>query len=117
MAGMDWKEAEAGIVDELDGLEIGSRVAEPYLGEMRFRNESIWANRSRWKFGFYFGEGDSRLWVPTRDRDGRRNDDRRVMNFCHPLGRRAFVVLAIAYVLGTAATVGFLSYLFGMLMG
>lgn len=81
---------------------VATRVAEPLLSEDRFRNEVIWANPRRWRFGFYFGEGDTRLWVPRRGNDGEPVDSDRVLNFAHPLGRKAFRLLMFGYATGLA---------------
>lgn len=94
-------------VDELMSREappspaISERVAEPYLEEVRFRNQAVWANTGNWYFGFYIGRGDARLWVPRRLRSGEADGRRRVLNFGHPLGRRALRVLVAGYFVGT----------------
>jgi hypothetical protein len=76
----------------------GERVCARYLDALRQRNHAVWSQRANWFLGFYFGVGDTRLWVPARGRGGLPDPVRRVLNFQHPLGRKAFGVLTLAYV-------------------
>ncbi|MBS1715941.1 MAG: hypothetical protein JST30_16560 [Armatimonadetes bacterium] len=79
---------------------VGSRVFEPLIKERKDANRDVWSRPSSWRFGFYFGTGDTRLWVPRRRADGSAHDDERVINFRHPLGKKAFRILMFGY--GTA---------------
>lgn len=81
---------------------VATKVAEPLLAEDRFRNEVIWANAKRWRLGFYFGQGDTRLWVPRRGPGAEPIDAERVLNFSHPLGCKAFRLLMFGYATGLA---------------
>lgn len=72
------------------------RWAEPILHSRRAGNQAEWAKNENWIFGFYYCAADSRLWVPAR-REGRFVKEKRVINFGHPLGRRAMKTLALAY--------------------
>lgn len=91
---------------------VAVRISDRALADRRYRNELIWANPSRWRCGFYFGEGDTRLWVPRRRRGGRPDCRRCVINFCHEEGRTALPILALAYVSGALlVTLGALALL------
>ena len=76
---------------------VVARLIEPYLGDLRARNDIVWGNPKQWVLGFYFGVEDSRLWVPRRCSCGAPRDQDRVINFGHPLGRKAFRILIFAY--------------------
>ena len=82
---------------------VASRLFEPFLDERRARNREVWQDKRSWKFGFYFGKGDTRLWVPQRPKKGLYQDEVRVINFSHPLGRKAFRILVLAYATGAIA--------------
>lgn len=73
------------------------RVCQPLLDQIRRRNEAVWLDRGRWRFGLYFGDGDTRLWAPAKLRGGAPDPDRRVLNFNHPLGRKPFLALMLCY--------------------
>ncbi|MCG9895233.1 MAG: hypothetical protein MH204_07145 [Fimbriimonadaceae bacterium] len=79
--------------------EMADRLCRPILEGRRAVNQACWADRNNWVFGFYFGAEDSRLWVP-RMRRGEPDDDVRVLNFAHPLGRPASRILLLAYLIG-----------------
>ncbi|HRF59772.1 MAG TPA: hypothetical protein PLH94_07655 [Fimbriimonadaceae bacterium] len=93
---------------------VATKVAEPLLAEDRFRNDVIWANSKRWRFGFYFGQGDTRLWVPRRGAKAEPIDAERVLNFAHPLGRKAFRLLMFGYATGLALAGVVVAALFGV---
>ncbi|MBS1721371.1 MAG: hypothetical protein JSS66_00020 [Armatimonadetes bacterium] len=94
-ARFDWPE-----VMETTALAlVASRLFEPFIDERRERNEAVWSDQNRWLFGYYFGRGDTRLWVPRRNGA----DGGRVINFSHPLGRKAFRILVLAYGIGTVS--------------
>lgn len=82
---------------------VGSRVFEPYLDQRRTDNTASWSDKRHWMLGFYFGKNDTRLWVPRRLKNGGAKDDDRVINFGHPLGRKAFRILMLGYMIGFAA--------------
>jgi len=84
---------------------VASRVFEPFLERRRADNSVTWNERSNWHFGFYYSSHDTRLWVPRRTIYGRASDHRRVINFGHRLGRKALVVLVLAYAIGLVAIV------------
>ena len=84
-------------------LTFASRLGDPLIKSLRQGNDAVWADAANWRFGFYFGAGDRRLWVPRRLRDGRPDRETLVINFSHPLGKRAWRVLQIAYGVGTLA--------------
>ncbi len=93
---------------------VAGRLAEPFLTERRQANDEVWADGRNWRVGFYFGAGDSRLWVPRRDRWGRPVDSVRVVNFAHPRGRRAFRVLVLAYGIAAVTAALFTAALLGV---
>src|SRR5690349_8809247 len=78
---------------------VAERAFGPFLDQRRNENRQVWFDRRSWRLGFYFGHGDTRLWVPRRSR--RVTDcERLVINFAHPLGRKALRVLGLAYAIG-----------------
>lgn len=89
-------------------------LAEPYLDNLRARNQIIWSNPRRWRFGFYFGEDDTRLWVPRRCRCGAPRENDRVLNFGHPQGKKAFRILMLAYATGSLLAVALVAAGFGV---
>jgi uncharacterized membrane protein len=89
-------------------------LAEPYLDNLRARNQMIWSNPRRWKLGFYFGADDTRLWVPRRCRCGAPREDDRVLNFGHPRGKQAFRILLMAYFTGALLLAALLAAALGM---
>ncbi|MBL8064765.1 MAG: hypothetical protein JNM34_02785 [Chthonomonadaceae bacterium] len=92
---------------------VASRVFDHFLDGKRRHNDQIWADDSKWKLGFYFGAGDSRLWVPVRrNRDNKRKSEL-VVNFGHPLGKRAFRILCLAYSIGFLAVGMIIAAMFG----
>jgi hypothetical protein len=92
---------------------VAARVCEPYLAEARFRNDAVWSNPRNWRFGFYFGKDDSRLWVPRRDRNGKPRDGQRVVNFGHPIGRKSFPILMLAYFTGLLGAITLIAIALG----
>jgi hypothetical protein len=105
----DWPD----VVESTRFALVGSRVFEPYLEERRESNERVWSDPGRWRFGFYFGEGDTRLWVPRRLKDGRGHPTEAVINFCHRRGRPAFRILLLAYGTGLSLAGAVLAALAG----
>lgn len=93
---------------------VASKVFEPFLEERRARNREIWHNSQNWRLGFYFGKGDTRLWVPPKPKKGLYTDNVRVINFAHPLGRKAFRVLALGYGIGLVAASMLVAWLCGV---
>ncbi|MCW5935836.1 MAG: hypothetical protein KIT11_00825 [Fimbriimonadaceae bacterium] len=93
---------------------VADRIWRPILTERRLRNQEVWDDAARWRMGFYFGEGDTRLWVPRRLENGKANEEDRVINFAHPLGRRAFRILMLAYGIAAVAGVFFAMALAGV---
>lgn len=63
--------------------------------------------------GFYFGPQDTRLWVPRKSLRGQADDERRIINFGHPLGKKAYGVLMTAYFICTTAAIMALAMIFG----
>lgn len=76
---------------------VGSKVFEPWIDDRRRANKAEWENPNHWKFGFYFGKDDTRLWVP---KPGQTDPDLRIINFGHPLGKKAFRILMLGYAIG-----------------
>ena len=93
---------------------VASRLFEPFLEERRTRNKEIWSNPQNWRLKFYFGKGDTRLWVPPRPKNGLYQDKIRIINFGHPMGKRAFRILSLGYGIGIAACVMILAALSGI---
>lgn len=93
---------------------VAERIWRPILNERRQRNHDVWEDSARWRMGFYFGEGDTRLWVPRRLADGTAIEVDMVINFSHPLGRRAFRILMLGYGITAVAGVIFAMALFGV---
>jgi uncharacterized membrane protein len=88
------------ILDPKPGIlqdRVVVRMTELAMADVRARNELIWSNPGCWRLGFYFGEGDTRLWVPRRCACGAPRDADRVINFRHPVGRTAFRILMLGY--------------------
>jgi hypothetical protein len=92
----DWPD----VIESTRFALVASRACAPFLDERREANFLVWSDSKKWKFGFYFGEGDTRLWAPRRLADGSQHPVERVINFSHPRGRPAFRILMLAY--GTA---------------
>lgn len=96
-------------------IAFASRLAQPLIQSMRQGNEAVWQENSSWKFGFYFGKGDRRLWVPKPTEFGSAHPEDRVINFSHPQAKGAFRILMLAYGIGTLAIAvilaGLLSFL------
>jgi len=84
---------------------VASRLFEPFLEERRARNREIWSEPRNWRLGFYFGKGDTRLWVPRKPKNGLYQDQARIINFSHPMRRKAFRILATGYGIGFIAIV------------
>lgn len=101
------------IPDELKFIRVAVRVAEPFLSDRRYANHLIWGNPRNWRLGFYFGNGDTRLWVPRKRRSGEPKDESRVINFAHPMGREAFPVLVAGYLIGAVCLVLLAMMFFG----
>ncbi|MCW5938985.1 MAG: hypothetical protein KF884_04410 [Fimbriimonadaceae bacterium] len=93
---------------------VASRVCVAFLDERREANQGIWSDPGRWRFGFYFGEGDTRLWVPRRMKNGQEDPVERVINFCHRRGRPAFRILMFAYGTGLALIIALVAALAGV---
>ncbi len=92
---IDWRRLERGRFHL-----VGERLAQPYLAEIKQANTERWHRSRSWMLGLYFGVGDSRLWVPRRRWDGTAHPSVRVINFSHPLGRKALPVLLLGYLVG-----------------
>jgi uncharacterized membrane protein len=84
-------------------LAVAAMASDPFLEERARSNAEVWHDRRSWVGPFYFGAGDTRLWTPKRNRDGTPHDSDRVINFRHPLGRKAFGVLMLGYLVGALA--------------
>ncbi|HRJ34222.1 MAG TPA: hypothetical protein PKY51_11785 [Fimbriimonadaceae bacterium] len=84
---------------------VAVRVSEKFLSERRTENRAIWEDAKNWKFGHYFGRDDTRLWVPRRRRTGEPDPNQNVINFAHPLGQKAFRILALGYGIAAIAVV------------
>jgi len=78
-------------------ISIGSRMAQPYVDEVRRKNDEVWQNRRHWFLGFYFGVGDDRLWVPARLKRMQPHPSKRIINFMHPEGAKALPILMLCY--------------------
>jgi len=102
------------VLETTEYVLVGSRVFEPILNERRTANSEVWSKAKSWRFGFYFGDGDTRLWVPRRRPDGTANDDERVINFRHPLGRKAFRILMLGYGTGFLTVTALVAALLGV---
>ncbi len=102
------------VLESTQYVLVGSRVFEPFLREKRDANAEVWSRPTSWRFGFYFGAGDTRLWVPRRERDGTPNDAERVINFKHPLGRKAFRILMFGYGTGFLTVCALVAALLGV---
>lgn len=85
-------------------MKLGTHVSQEYIRSLRAKNDAVWSEKKSWLFGFYFGTGDDRLWVPKRTKNGP-HPDRRIINFAHPEGKQAGQILMIAYVIGAVALV------------
>lgn len=83
-------------------MREGARLSSDLIESEKARNNAVWADRRNWFLGFYFGRGDTRLWVPRRD-ERVADEGNMVINFSHPRGREAGKVLALAYVVCTLA--------------
>lgn len=94
-------------------IAVASRLADDYLEHKRWTNKLAWQNPRNWVMGFYFGEGDSRLWVPRRGKDGQPHTTDRVINFRHELGRRAFGILMLGYGIGAVSLILLIAIAFG----
>lgn len=94
--------AEA-LVEPVNLVDVGSRLGQELIAERKFRNHALWANRRHWLMGYYFCTGDTRLWVPKRAKSGEPIEEDRVINFGHPLGRRALPVLLLTYTITVVA--------------
>lgn len=97
------RQATSAIVDSRI-MRIGVRLSQDYLDSERARNNHIWEDRRNWFYGFYFGRGDTRLWVPRKGKS-RANAEILVVNFSHPKGREAAKVLGLAYLICTTGAV------------
>jgi len=85
-------------------MRIGSRLSQDYLASERARNDAVWKDGRNWIAGFYFGRGDSRLWVPRRSKRTIGKAEL-IINFSHPRGREALKVLGLAYLICTTGAV------------
>ena len=94
-------------------LVVASRLADDFLEHRRWTNNLTWQNPRNWVRGFYFGEGDTRLWVPKRQIDGHQHPTDRVINFRHELGRKAFGVLMLGYGIGAVSLILLIAIAFG----
>ncbi len=83
-------------------MRTGVRLSQDYLESERARNTSVWKDRRSWFLGFYFGRGDTRLWVPRKVKSMPHAEEM-IINFSHLRGRQAVKVLALAYVICTLA--------------
>lgn len=95
-AGFEWPV----VLESRACVLVGSKVFEPWIEERRRANLTQWENQNNWKFGFYFGKCDTRLWVPKPGSD---DPNLRIINFGHPLGRKAFRILMLGYAIGVVA--------------
>lgn len=87
-------------VVQMDATPVSVRLAEPAIRERQDRNYASWSNSKNWKFGAYFGKNDSRLWVPKKGDSSSRTFQ---INFAHPLGRKSFATLVLAYAICATA--------------
>ena len=79
-------------------MKLGGSLSQEYLASLKAINVSVWNDRKSWFLCFYFGQGDDRLWVPTR-RKGKPHPHKRIINFAHPSGKQAARVLLLAYMI------------------
>ncbi len=93
---------------------VAVRLSEPFLTERKLDNHSVWTNAKNWHLGFYFGKEDTRLWVPKMRRQGKEDPNQRVINFAHPLGRKAFKILMLGYTVAALGAATLLAYAFGI---
>lgn len=100
-------------ISEPRHLVVASRLADDYLEHRRWTNNLTWQNPRNWVRGFYFGEGDTRLWVPKRQVDGHQHPTDRVINFRHALGRKAFGVLMLGYGIAVVSILLLVAIAFG----
>jgi len=91
------------LISEPASIAFASRLAQPLLQSLKQGNEAVWQDNASWKFGFYFGKGDRRLWVPKPTPFGAPHPEERVINFCHPAAKGAFRVLVLVYAIGILA--------------
>lgn len=92
---------------------FASRLADDYLDRKRWANNLTWQNPRHWVRGMYFGEGDTRLWVPKRQADGHPHPTDRVINFRHQMGRKAFGILMLGYGIGAVSVLMLIAIAFG----
>ena len=93
---------------------VAVRIFERPLLEIRTRDDFVWSNVRNWRFGFYFGKDDSRLWVPRRCACGAPQDHVRVINYAHPMGRKAFRLLMFGYAVGVTLAGTLVAAAFGV---
>lgn len=103
--------AEA-VVEETSLIDVGSRIGNELIAERKFRNRSLWQNRRHWFLGYYRCTGDTRLWVPRRSKGGEPIEEDRVINFGHPIGRKALPILLLTYGITVAAAAVLVFHLF-----
>jgi hypothetical protein len=98
-----------------EGLDqLGPTLCSPVIQSKRARNQVCWADRDNWVFGLYFGHDDTRLWAPKKERGGAPSPHMRIINFSHPLGRKAFRVLLLVYLVAGTLAVMVLMALLGV---
>jgi hypothetical protein len=85
-------------------MKLGASLSQEYISSLKAINDSVWNDRKSWFLCFYFGQGDDRLWVPTKLR-GKPHPDKRIINFAHPSGKQAARVLLLAYMICAIAVV------------
>ena len=84
---------------------VASKVFDQYLHEKNARNEACWKQKRNWFLGFYRCREDSRLWVPMRGQKSRFSAGKLIINFGHPMGKKAAKVLGLAYGISAIALV------------
>jgi len=94
--------AQEPLIYEPQTISVGSRLGRELIASYQQANLAVWEDPRSWRGKWYFGHGDQRLWVPRRMLGGRCHPEERVINFCHPMGRRAFRLLMAAYAIGFA---------------
>lgn len=95
--------AQEPLIYEPQTISVGSRLGRELIASYQQANMAVWQDPRSWRGKWYFGYGDQRLWVPRRMLGGRSHPEERVINFCHPMGRRAFRLLVGAYAISFLA--------------
>jgi hypothetical protein len=83
------------LVEPQRGLDI--QLGRAVIESRKSDNNDVWDNPRSWKWGHYHGQGDSRLWVPKRSRNGQPNFGRQVINYSHPRAAKAWRMLLTVY--------------------